>query len=490
MQQEQKTESTSSSPNKTILFNTCKKEFGTPKGNLERLYKKLRVEYKIIINEDEVSFEKLKQSDLAIFCGPRLKFTEQEFTSIELFVREGGSVLFQLGEGGEPRFETNINYLLEQWGIYINSDTVIRSSFFKYYHPKEVCVQKGILNRSINKEAGKPMDSSNFDASDASSQLTFVYPYGASLNVEAPATAILTSGFISYPVNRPIAAFYSSKNDKGKVAVIGSVHVFDNKWLDKEENTLLQEVIFKWLLYGFELNQIDASAPEINDYQYLPDSKSLAERVKPCLQESEELPIDFTELFVDRMFKFDNDLIPEAVKLYGQLGIKHSPLTLIPPSFETPLPALRPAVYPPTLREPVPPEIDLFDLDEQFASEDARLAQLTNRCTDEDADYFIQKAGEIVGISRVLKHELASSSKHILEFLLRQIVQFKKLNPSQDDILPNYLRNTKQQNLLKTRSNNNLTNKNNLQDVNNVDNMNPPTPISSPLMGNEEDLVD
>jgi len=392
------------------------------------------------------------------------------WSSIEVY-RARGRFLIGIGE---------LNFLLEQWGIFINSDTVIRTSFYKYYHPKEVCVQKGVLNRTINKEAGKGVGAD----SDPSSQLTFVYPYGATLNVEAPATAILASGHISYPVNRPVCAFYTSKNDKGRVAVVGSVHIFDDKWLEKEENSTLQDVIFKWLIFGYELNQIDATSPEVNDYQFLPDAKSLSDRLKPCLQESEELPIDFTELFVDKMFKFDTDIIPEAVNLYGQLGVKHSPLTLIPPAFDTPLPSLRPAVYPPSLRELPPPEIDLFDLDEQFASEDVRLAQLTNRCTDVDTDYYIQKAGEILGITKVLKSDLLYSSKHILEFMFRQIVQFKKVNPSNDDILPSHLRNNKM-----------LPKLNNVSDVSNIMTgtvTNPPTPISSPLRGgsNEEDFVD
>ncbi|EFC50352.1 hypothetical protein NAEGRDRAFT_77715 [Naegleria gruberi] len=466
---------------KTIMFNVCKNEYGTPKNNLQKLYKKLRMEYKTIINEEDFNLEKLKQADLVIFCGPRLKFTEQEFAAIGQYIKEGGSVLFQLGEGGEPRFETNINYLLEEWGVFINSDTVIRTSFFKYYHPKEVCVQKGVLNRSINREAGKGNDLGS-DLSDPNSHLTFVYPYGATLNVESPSTAILASGHISYPVNRPVCAFYSSKNDKGRVAVIGSVHLFDDKWLEKEENSVLQDVIFKWLLFGFDLNQIDATSPEVNDYQFLPDSKSLSEKVKPCLQESEELPIDFTELFVDKMFKFDTDLIPEAVNLYAQLGVKHSPLTLIPPAFETPLPSLRPAVYPPSLREFAPPEIDLFDLDEQFASEDVRLAQLTNRCTDEDADYFIQKAGEIVGVTKLLKSEYSFSAKHILELMFRQIVQFKKVNPSNEDILPSHLRHNKV--LPKLAKN--------IETISNPV-TNPPTPISSPLRGgnlSDDEYVD
>lgn len=57
-------------------------------------------------------------------------------------------------------------------------------------------------------------------------------------------------------------------------------------------------------------------------------------------------------------------MIPETVEAYGAMGVKHEPLTLIPPQFEAPMPDLVPAVFPPNLKEfPVPP-LELFDLDD------------------------------------------------------------------------------------------------------------------------------
>ncbi len=51
------------------------------------------------------------------------------------------------------------------------------------------------------------------------------------------------------------------------------------------------------------------------------------------------------------------------------------------------------------MREPAPPALDQFDLDEHFAKEGLRLAQLTNKCTSgaEDMEYYIAEAGEILG---------------------------------------------------------------------------------------------
>lgn len=52
-------------------------------------------------------------------------------------------------EGGEQKQGTNINYLLEQMGIMVNTDTVIRKTYYKYLHPKEAFIANGILNPEL-----------------------------------------------------------------------------------------------------------------------------------------------------------------------------------------------------------------------------------------------------------------------------------------------------------------------------------------------------
>ena len=82
---------------------------------------------------------------------------------------------------------------------------------------------------------------------------------------------------------------------------------------------------------------------------------------------------------------------------------KQVDLTVIVPKIESPLPPLQPAVFPPAWREPPPPALDLFDLDEHFASERVRLAQLTNKCKDpENLDYYIRQAAEVLGVTEKL----------------------------------------------------------------------------------------
>ena len=78
-------------------------------------------------------------------------------------------------------------------------------------------------------------------------------------------------------------------------------------------------------------------------------------------------------------------------------------------------------------RELPNPKLELFDLDEAFSSEKSRLAQITNKCSDVDLDYFVREAADILGITQQLPVQ-AHDSKHIMEYVLTHIVEFKKLN--------------------------------------------------------------
>jgi hypothetical protein len=188
-------------------------------------------------------------------------------------------------------------------------------------------------------------------------------------------------------------------------------------------------------------DRVESDAPEFGEVVCVPDTEALAERLRCCLQETEELPLDFGQLFDQNLFKYDTNLIPEAVRLYERLNVKHEPLSLIPPQFEVPLPPLQPAVFMPCMREQAPPALDLFDLDEHFSTEKLRLAQITNKCTDKDLDYFVCECGEILGIADQLRaqaQEIAAkqggggtpfklSANKVLEFILRKLLDWKKL---------------------------------------------------------------
>ncbi|KAM5220551.1 intraflagellar transport protein 52 homolog isoform 1-T1 [Hipposideros larvatus] len=418
----------------TILFNAYKKEVFTTNNGYKSMQKRLRSNWKIQSLKDEITAEKLIGVKLWITAGPREKFTAAELEVLKKYLDGGGDILVMLGEGGESRFDTNINFLLEEYGIMVNNDAVVRNVYYKYFHPKEALVSNGVLNREISRAAGKAVPGIIDEESSGNNTqaLTFVYPFGATLSVMKPAVAVLSTGSVCFPLNRPILAFYHSKNQGGKLAVLGSCHMFSDQYLDKEENSKIMDVVFQWLTTeDIHLNQIDAEDPEISDYMMLPDMATLSERLRVCLQEGDENPRDFTTLFDLSIYQLDTTSLPKVIKAHEQLNVKHEPLQLIQPQFETPLPALQPAVFPPSFRELPPPPLELFDLDETFSSEKARLAQITNKCTEEDLEFYVRKCGDILGVTSKLPKD-QQDAKHILEHIFFQVVEFKKLNQEHD----------------------------------------------------------
>ncbi|XP_043978273.1 intraflagellar transport protein 52 homolog [Gambusia affinis] len=416
-----------------IIFNASKRELFGINNGYKYMQKRLRAQWKIQSIKEELSVEKLKGVKLWITAGPREKFTASELEVLKHYLDRGGNMLVMLGEGGEMKYETNINFLLEEFGIMVNSDAVVRNVYYKYFHPKEALVSNGVLNREISRAAGKAVTGVIEDEAigNNTQALTFVYPFGATLSVMKPAVAVLSTGSVCFPLNRPILAFYNGK-ETGKLAVLGSCHMFCDQYTDREENNKIMDVVLQWLMSeNIQLNQIDAEDPEIADYTMLPDTGRLSEQLRVCLQEGDENPRDFTSLFDMSLFNLSPNSLPEVISSFKQLNVKHEQLQLITPQFETPLPQLQPAVFPPALSELPPPMLDLFDLDETFSSEKVRLAQLTNKCTDDDLEFYVRKCGEILGVTPKLDKE-HRDAKHILEHIFFQVVEFKKLNQEHD----------------------------------------------------------
>ncbi|XP_040060450.2 intraflagellar transport protein 52 homolog [Gasterosteus aculeatus] len=417
----------------TVVFNVSKRERFTSNNGYKSMQKILRAQWKIQSMKEELSLEKLRGVKLWITAGPREKFTASEMEVLKQYLDGGGNVLVLLGEGGERKYDTNINFLLEEFGIMVNNDAVMRNVYYKYFHPKEALVSDGVLNREISRAAGKEVTGviEDENVGNNARALTFVYPYGATLSVMKPAVAVLSTGSVCFPLNRPVLAFHQGK-EAGKLVVSGSCHMFSDQYIDKEENSKIMDVVLQWLMAdNIHLNQIDAEDPEITDYTMLPDIGCLSEQLRVCLQEGDENPRDFTSLFDRSLFNMSTDTLPQVVSAYKQLNVKDKPLQLITPQFETPLPQLQPAVFPPALSELPPPMLDLFDLDESFSSEKVRLAQLTNKCTDDDLEFYVRKCGEILGVTPKLDKD-QTDAKHILEHIFFQVVKFKKLNQEQD----------------------------------------------------------
>ncbi len=198
---------------------------------------------------ESLSPDQLSSYQLIVIGEPHEMFSENEIEEIKRIIESGKSVFILMGEGGESKINTNINYLIEQFGICVNSDSVLRTTYYKYLHPKEVLVSNGVLNREFNRVAkGLPATKAESNMSNATKKmmqtgdnfkenlaLNMLFPFGSTLNVQKPSYPLISSGPLSYPVSRPVAAFYTNKN-KGKLFVLGSVKIFEDEYIEKEDN--------------------------------------------------------------------------------------------------------------------------------------------------------------------------------------------------------------------------------------------------------------
>ena len=56
------------------------------------------------------------------------------------------------------------------------------------------------------------------------------------------------------------------------------------------------------------------------------------------------------------------------------------------------------------------------------------MAQLTNKCSDEDIEYYIRECGDILGVTQNIEN--ADDPKAILHYIFQEIVKYKCSNLS------------------------------------------------------------
>lgn len=261
-----------------------------------------------------------------------------------------------------------------------------------------------------------------------SKSIAFLYPFGATLNVVKPAVAVLSSGIASFPSCRPVCAFYENEQS-GKMIVLGSGHVLTDKYIGKESNQLVLDLLLAYFMdASFTLNTIDSLNPEISDYNMVPELETLCNKPMLILDENEEIPSDYSQLFSKKIKKITNSSLPKINRTYESFQIEKRALKMIKPSFECPFPPLVPAIFPAVFRAMAKPELELFDLDDEFSSIPSKIAKLANRCNDDvdDMDYFIRECGIILGQVGT-DNESGDPSKRILYNVVSKVVNFKKI---------------------------------------------------------------
>ncbi len=73
-------------------------------------------------------------------------------------------------------------------------------------------------------------------------------------------------------------------------------------------------VFYYKVLYGFLYPKVYIWLLQVSDYNMQPDTAQLAEQVKTCLQESDDIPRDITMLFDNSLFRLDTSVVPKVLK--------------------------------------------------------------------------------------------------------------------------------------------------------------------------------
>jgi intraflagellar transport protein 52 len=253
------------------------------------------------------------------------------------FLDRGGSVaIFSSAESCRNNF-------LRRYGIRIEEGAVVRAVFRQgFLHPKHVLVQNGIVQPFEH-------EPSHGAECDKSSSMAFVFPNGSTLNVEAPAITLLSSGTTSYPVDCPVAAAWEATTGSGRLIVVGSADIFSDDWLEREDNSKLCDALIKYLLHqGMSFNP-SLGRSDFEEKECAPDISYLSNLIKPCLKELDQLPEDYKSLLCDKQFGLTMD----------------QPLSPIEPRFNCPHPPLQMSLHAPRLpaRSPLSQE-ETFGLEE------------------------------------------------------------------------------------------------------------------------------
>ena len=56
------------------------------------------------------------------------------------------------------------------------------------------------------------------------------------------------------------------------------------------------------------------------------------------------------------------------------------------------------------------------------------MAQLTNKCTDDDVEYYIRECGDILGVTQNVEN--SDDPKAILHYIFQEIIKYKCSNIS------------------------------------------------------------
>lgn len=358
---------------------------------------------------DSIVFDSIKAFDLIMIPNLSDEILEaHEIDSLQNFIESGRSLLCLTQENSKTT--NRCNQFLSQFGMKIVSDGVVRTVYSKYLHPKNALIMDGILHPSLNsiRDEIKTEDITDlvtYQYKSDDDSISFVYPLGCSIDVQAPSQPLLSSGMFSFPCKRPIACSWEdlSKTERGersRIVLVGSSMMFTDEWINKERNEDIFINLIRFLLHdGVSLDySLNRKGGRIEESRVVPDIEALSERLRWCLEEQHPLPQDITHLLIRKTVSYDTSKVPQIIQLYKDLKLEKEPLSLITPDFLRPTPPLLPAVFPPKALLFDPPPLELFDLDEELADPLARLGCLALNSQENNLETFIREAGTITSI--------------------------------------------------------------------------------------------
>lgn len=401
-----------------IIINASKQDLFKINDNFKSFHRKLKSAARVVVNRDEITSDLLKNCNLFILPSPQMFFEELELKVMESYIQDGGKMLVLLTEGS-PNDPCNINILLENFGIIPNVDCLIRTHYYKYFHPKECYIADGQINSTLNKEK---------------EEIKLIYPFGCTMNVMKPSVVCFKSGFSTFPVDCPLGAVYCNDKSGGKLVAIGSGYMFSDKYLDQEKNDKFRDILLKFLSSSEQAYFLptDHDDIEVTDRNIVPETAELADKPKLCLTDivNNTSLLDFTSLFDHKVYSMHTCLVPETINAYEALNVKHVPLKIITPKFEAPYPAFQASVFPPCFRELPPPALELFDLDEAFTSTTSKIAQFTNRYimsenTSDNSETYL--SDYVSKCSKILSFETESPAE-VLFYIGKEIAGFKSID--------------------------------------------------------------
>ncbi|NHJ31918.1 MAG: hypothetical protein FK732_03560 [Asgard group archaeon] len=214
-----------------IFFDETQKERGKINTNYSILRDSLRSEgLEVDVYNDFPISEKSLKCDVFVFaCPDGSKLTKGEIEAIANFVEKGGGLLVIGNAGGDRGLRTNMNEVLNKFGIEMLSDQVKDEANNEFNMP---------THPVINDVKEHPIGSGVAE---------IVIVAGCSVRGSANMSGIAYTSPAAEPPNAPVLVAGDYK--KGRVAAVGSYRLFSNygAGLSLRNNRTFAMNIFRWL---------------------------------------------------------------------------------------------------------------------------------------------------------------------------------------------------------------------------------------------------